>query len=112
MPLKIKFYVFKYLKIMFWKQLTVANVIYLMAILKMYKFMGLGPAAIGDQWHAKKLTSYRVLESLWHFDIWPLIKWLPVAFLVDTLLHELWLKDQNQAQTEGLRSEKMQEEKA
>lgn len=58
-------------------------------LLKIYKWTNLGPTLFQQKFLGGKNTNYQVLQFLWSYEIWPLVKWIPVAIVLNVLVKKL-----------------------
>ena len=58
-------------------------------LLTIYKWTALGPKLFHEQVLQVQNTSYEMLRLAWLYEIWPLVKWLPLAILVNVLVKKL-----------------------
>lgn len=65
---------------------SLTMLIQLIILLKIYKWTSLGPALFQQKVLAIKSTSYAMLQFAWIYEIWPCVKWLPLAILADAVI--------------------------
>jgi len=73
-----------------WRLISLPTLIWLKVLISLYQFLHLGPQWFQEGWLKGRITSYQVLEFIWSHEMWPWLKWLPLAVLVDVVLKQIF----------------------
>lgn len=69
--------------------LTLTFLIQFLLILKIYKWTALGPKLFQAKVIGGAATSYAELYTAWNYELWPLVKWFPVAIVLDVFIRRI-----------------------